>query len=201
MFSGIIEHQAKILERKDGLFTVENHFIETDLKIGQSIAHDGACMTLTNISPASYQFFVMQESLNVSSLGKKTVWDSLNVERSLLVSDRVDGHFVTGHIDTVWTVLSLEEIKDGSKILTIHFPEKYSSYTIRKGSITINGVSLTIVDDEPWTISVSIIPLTQEITNLWKLQKGDTVNLEFDMMGKYVAKLLWKTFDTVDSDE
>ncbi|MBP9778995.1 riboflavin synthase [Candidatus Gracilibacteria bacterium] len=191
MFSGIIEHKAKILTRDGGRFVVENTFDEA-LVIGQSIAHDGACMTLTNWSTEQYEFFVMEESLRVTNFGKKIIGDFFNVEQSLKLGDRIDGHMVTGHIDTTGVVRNTEKKEDGSMILSVSFDTQYQVNIIQKGSITINGVSLTIMETGDDFLSVSLIPLTQDWTNLGLLMVGDIVNLEFDMIGKYVAKILQK---------
>ena len=191
MFSGIIEHQARILDRKDGLFRVENTFWDS-LKEGQSIAHDGACMTLTTITPEYYEFFAMEETLRVTNFGKKNTGDNFNVERCIQIGERLDGHFVTGHVDTIGTVAKLERKDDNSLIYGVNFDPQYNNLLIQKGSITINGVSLTVVDAEDGFLSVSLIPLTQDWTNLGKSTLGDTVNLEFDMIGKYVTQLTRK---------
>ncbi len=191
MFSWIIEHKAKILTRDGWRFVVENTFDEA-LVIGQSIAHDGACMTLTNWSTEQYEFFVMEESLRVTNFWKKIIWDFFNVEQSLKLWDRIDGHMVTGHIDTTWVVRNTEKKEDGSMILSVSFDTQYQVNIIQKGSITINWVSLTIMETGDDFLSVSLIPLTQDWTNLWLLMVWDIVNLEFDMIGKYVAKILQK---------
>ncbi len=189
MFSWIIEHQARILSRNRGEFTVENTFPE-ELVLGQSIAHDGACMTLTEWNKDTYSFFVMEESLWVTNLGRKEVGDTFNVERSLKLWDRIDGHMVTGHIDTIWKVTNTLRNEDSSLIISISFDKKYKNLIVKKWSIAINGTSLTIVDTGDDWFSVSLIPLTQDWTNLWKLGIWDIINLEFDMLGKYVAKML-----------
>ncbi|MDD2693304.1 MAG: riboflavin synthase [Candidatus Gracilibacteria bacterium] len=191
MFSGIIEHQAKILDKKDGLFRMENTF-GNSLKEGQSIAHDGACMTLTKIENNYYEFFAMEETLRVTNFGTKKVNDTFNVERCIQIGERLDGHFVTGHIDTTGTVTRLEKKDDGSLIYGVNFDPKYNNLLIEKGSITLNGVSLTVVEVRDGFLSVSLIPLTQDWTNLGTSEIGDTVNLEFDMIGKYVTKLTHK---------
>lgn len=188
MFSGIIEHTAKILNREKGTFRVENTFREP-LQIGQSIAHDGACMTLTNITDDFYEFFVMDESLSVTNFREKKKWDLFNVERSMKLGDRIDGHMVTWHIDTVWKVVAKEYKDDGSCILTIDYPIEYDRYTIRKWSISVNGVSLTLVFSSEGAFVVSLIPLTQEWTNLGSIAVWESVNLEFDMFAKYIAEL------------
>jgi len=185
MFTGIIEKKSKILSKEGGRFCVENHFWN-DLKIWQSIAHDGACMTLEAFNNETYSFFVMEESLKKTNFSEKKVWEYFNIERCMRASDRVDGHFVSGHIDTTGNVSLVEKLQDNSLIVWVSFPEKFSKYTIKKWSIAINGVSLTLVDKKKWYISVSLIPLTQDWTNLWKLILWESVNIEFDMLGKYI---------------
>ncbi|MBP9812333.1 riboflavin synthase [Candidatus Gracilibacteria bacterium] len=187
MFSGIIEHKAKILFRDGGLFRVENTF-EEPLHIGQSIAHDGACMTLTRVDTDAYEFFVMEESLSITNFCDKLVSHVFNVERSLKLSDRLDGHMVSGHVDTVGKIILKKYQEDGSCLLGVSFDREYDALIIRKGSITINGVSLTIVDRDSGTLTVSLIPLTQDWTNLGEMNLGERVNLEFDMIGKYAAR-------------
>lgn len=188
MFSGIIEHQARILARDWWIFRVENVFSD-GLKEGQSIAHDGACMTLTNITPEYYEFFTMQESLSVTNFDTKKVGDTFNVERCLQLGDRIDGHFVSGHIDIVWKVILTEKQSDGSLLLGVSYESQYDSLVIKKWSITLNGVSLTIVSLDSGSLIVSLIPLTQDWTNLWHLRLGDRINMEFDMIGKYIQRL------------
>jgi len=188
MFSGIIENKAKILEVNNWTYTVENIFKKA-LKVWISIAHDWACMTITESNSEKYSFFVMEESIKKTNFKNKEVWDYFNIEWSLKLSDTMDWHFVSGHIDTTWEVTKIIENSDCSKYYYIKFNDKYSNLIIEKWSITINWVSLTVVDDLWDSLSVSIIPLTQEITNIWDLKKGDTVNLEFDILGKYINKL------------
>lgn len=195
MFSGIIEHQGKIISREWGLFRVENTFSDM-LKIGQSIAHDGACMTLTNISTEYYEFFVMEESLRVTNLGTKKVWDTFNVERCITLGERLDGHIVSWHIDTVGAVSKLEKKDDGSLIFGVEFDPMYSHLIIEKGSVSLNGTSLTIVEAGRWYLSASLIPLTQDWTNLGKSELWDSINIEFDMIGKYIHRLAMKNSPT-----
>ncbi len=191
MFSGIIEHQGKILKIHDGLFRIENMFGEI-LNEWQSIAHDGACMTITSSTLEHYEFFTMQESLSVTNFWTKETGDTFNVERSLRLGDRIDGHFVTGHIDTVGKVILLEKRGDGSLLYWISFDPRYDTLIIEKGSITINGTSLTVVTTSEGSLTVSLIPLTQNWTNLGISKIWESVNLEFDMIGKYVHKLTIK---------
>jgi len=186
MFSGIIERKSKILKAQTGHFEIEHSYKKWEIQLGQSIAHDGACMTLTEIWDRSYSFFMMEESLSKTHFSERKAWDYLNIERCLKVSDRIDGHFVSGHIDTTWELTFLERKDDNSLILWVSFDEKYSKYTIEKWSITLNWVSLTIVEIKAWYISVSLIPLTQDWTNLWDLNIWDILNIEFDLLWKYI---------------
>ena len=188
MFSGIIETQGNILAIRDGTFTVAHAYDPSELGVGESIAHDGACMSLTSISADSYTFFAMEETFRRTNFGDKQVGDTFNVERSLRLGDRLDGHLVAGHVDTVGTVTGVTRYDDRSEYLQIEFDRVYNAYIVPKGSIAVNGVSLTIVDAEDGWFSVSLIPLTQEMTNLSKLKIGSRVNLEFDSVGKYILR-------------
>ena len=191
MFSWIIEAKAKILNISDWRFEIENIFWKS-LKIGQSIAHDWACMTIEKFDDKNYTFFAMQETFDKTNFKYKKIWDYFNVERSLKIWDRIDWHFVSGHIDWVWEVEDIVIIDDKSKIIKIKYDEKFKNNLIQKGSITINWVSLTLVDTTNDSFKVSLIPLTQEITNLWLLKVWDNVNLEFDMLWKYINKIYSK---------
>ena len=188
MFSGIIEKKAKILDIENGTYTVENIWNES-LQIWQSIAHDWACMTITQSDEKKYSFFVMEESIKKTNFQNKKVWDTFNVEKSLKLSDSLDGHFVSGHIDTTWKITEIIENKDGSIYIHISFDKKFKNLIISKWSITISWVSLTVVEDQENSLSVSIIPLTQEVTNLWDLKEWELVNLEFDILWKYINKI------------
>lgn len=187
MFSWIIEKKAKILAIENWNFTVENVFNEP-LKIGQSIAHDGACMSITSFDEKKYTFFAMEESLKKTNFSTKKPWDFFNIERCVKVWDRLDGHIVSGHIDTIWEVFKIIKNNDTSIEVFVNFPESFSKYIIPRWSITINWVSLTIVKESSDFLSVCLIPITQEITNLWNLKVWDKVNLEFDIVWKYILK-------------
>lgn len=191
MFSGIIEYKSKILNIENWLFTVEKQFNE-DLKIWESIAHDWACMTIDSFTNDNYSFFAMEESFKKTNFWSKIVWDYFNVERSLALWDRLHGHFVSGHVDNIWIVSELKKISDWSLIITIEYNKDFSKYMIPKWSITVNWVSLTIVELESNNFSISLIPLTQSMTNLWDLKKWNKVNLEFDLLWKYVLNLINK---------
>lgn len=188
MFSGIIKNKAKILEIKNWYFTIKNIFAKK-IKTWMSIAHDWACMTIINSNEKNYSFFVMEESLKKTNFWDKKVWDTFNIEWSLKLSDSLDGHFVSWHIDTTWIVTKIIKNKDNSKYIYIKFDKKYKNLIIEKWSIAINWVSLTIVEDWEDYLSVSIIPITQEITNIWDLKVWNKVNLEFDIFWKYINKL------------
>lgn len=190
MFTWITEKQVKIKNIEAGRFTVENPF--ADLSIGQSIAHDGACMTLVDITPDTYSFFAMEETLRRTNFGTKKVGDTFNIERCLKSDGRLDGHFVTGHIDTTGTVTKIENKSDDSRVITISFPAENANLMVEKWSIAVNGVSLTVVDVGVDFFTISLIPHTLEVTNIGKLIVNDTVNLEFDLLGKYVAKQMKK---------
>jgi len=131
----------------------------------------------------------MEESIKKTNFQNKKVWDTFNVEKSLKLSDSLDGHFVSGHIDTTWKITEIIENKDGSIYIHISFDKKFKNLIISKGSITISWVSLTVVEDQENSLSVSIIPLTQEVTNLWDLKEWELVNLEFDILWKYINKI------------
>ena len=188
MFSWIVKNKAKILDIKDWVFTIENIFWK-DLKEWMSIAHDWACMTILEPKKKKYSFFAMKETISRTNFKEKKIWDSFNVEWSLKISDTMDWHFVTGHIDSKWKVKKIIKNEDSSIYIFINYPTKYNNLIIEKWSIAVNWVSLTIVEDWNNYFSVSIIPHTQEITNIWDLKVWDTVNLEFDILAKYIDKL------------
>ena len=185
MFTGIIEKKAKILDIQGSRFIVENLFWK-EVQVWQSIAHDWACMTLESVKKSEYSFFVMQESFLKLNFHEKKIWDFFNIERCLRVSDRIDGHFVSGHIDTTGNVKNLEKLPDNSLIITVWFAENFSKFVIQKWSIALNWVSLTVVERGEGFLTVSLIPLTQDWTNLGNIQVWDILNIEFDMLGKYI---------------
>lgn len=187
MFTWIITHRWKITKIEKWVFTIENPF-STPLSQWQSIAHDGACMSITEIWETTYSFFAMEESFKKTNFGAKRTGDFFNLEQCLAAGQKLDGHFVTWHIDTTWTITKKEYGNDASCFLWVSYNPEYAKFVIKKWSIAINGVSLTVVDAEPWFLSVRLIPLTQELTNLWAVSIWDLVNLEFDMLGKYVIQ-------------
>lgn len=189
MFTWIVENKSKILSIDWWKFRVENTFDIKDLIVWQSISHDWACMTLEKINKDSWEFFVMEESLKKTNFNTKKIWDFFNIERCLKIWDRLDWHIVSGHIDCIWKVIEINNISDWSKILKLKFDKTFNNLVIEKWSIAVNWVSLTIVDTWIDFFTTSIIPLTQNITNLWELCIWSIVNIEFDMFWKYINKL------------
>lgn len=190
MFTGIIETLARV-ERieKEGSnvhFTFSCDFTN-ELKIDQSVAHNGTCLTVIAIEGNEYTLTAIEETLIRTNLGLLEVGDVVNLERCTKVGSRLDGHIVQGHVDTVGTCVDIIEM-DGSTEFVFEYD--YDDVTVSKGSITINGVSLTVVQSEDKLFSVHIIPYTIEHTNFHTLKKGSKVNLEFDIIGKYVRKMM-----------
>lgn len=195
MFTGIIEEVGKVKEilNKKGNqnFTIETESILKNKKIGESIAVNGACMTITKIKGKTFQFDAMPESLELTNLAHIKVGEKVNLETALSINKGLDGHIVQGHIDCIGEII---EIKNDNKkfIIRIKIPKKIKKYICIKGSITINGVSLTISKLSETTFSVDLIPHTLENTNLKELKKGDKINLEADIIAKYLENLLKK---------
>jgi len=191
MFTGIIEGLGTVnkIEREgDNVhFTLASDF-SNELKIDQSLAHNGVCLTVIEINGTEYTVTAIDETLQKTNLGGLVVGDILNLERCMKLGDRLDGHIVQGHVDQTGKVVSVEEL-DGSWKFTFEYDSSTRNITVEKGSVTINGVSLTVVDSGDNTFSVCIIPYTFEHTNFGKFQVGTLVNLEFDIVGKYLTKL------------
>lgn len=201
MFSGIVETTAKVLrvdhphDSTNVDLTLTVPFWD-ELAIDQSVAHNGVCLTVVSIHPEekSYTVTAVQETLERSNLGDLKPGDRVNVERSMRSDGRLDGHIVQGHVDTTAECIGLEDV-GGSTYYTFRYnvPDEMAARgytTVEKGSVCINGVSLTVVDSERDTFKVAIIPYTKEITNFGDLSEGKRVNLEFDIIGKYLAKLI-----------
>lgn len=191
MFTGIIETLAKVtkIEKdQDNIhFTIQSS-ITSELSIDQSVAHNGVCLTVVSIENDSYVVTAIKETLVKTALGELTVGDTVNLERAMKMNARLDGHIVQGHVDTTGTCTAIENAH-GSWVFTFHYPLDPSQITIEKGSITVNGVSLTVVNAKANEFSVAIIPYTYEHTTFKNLKVNDRVNLEFDVIGKYVARL------------
>ena len=194
MFTGIIEGLSKVegieKENTNVHFTFSCAFTN-ELKIDQSIAHNGVCLTVIKINGHQYAVTAINETLQKTNLGTLKVGDHLNIERCMPANGRFDGHIVQGHVDQIGIVASIIDNK-GSWTYIIEYDNKLGNVTVEKGSITINGTSLTVVDSRDDAFSVCIIPYTFENTVFKYLKVNDTVNLEFDIVGKYVARLLGK---------
>lgn len=192
MFTGIVEQLGIVKNSKqEGQnihFEIEAGFTD-ELKIDQSIAHNGCCLTVVELKSKSFVVTAIQETLNKTNLGSWKVGCEINLERCMQINGRLDGHIVQGHVDTVGTCVSIGQ-NDGSWEFAFEYQSE--NVTVEKGSITINGVSLTVVNSKPNQFSVHIIPYTFENTNFRNIQLGDSVNLEFDIIGKYVARLMNK---------
>jgi riboflavin synthase len=190
MFTGIIETLGTIRaiekDQSNVHFTVEST-ITHELKIDQSVAHNGCCLTVVKIEGDSYVVTAIQETLDKTNLGDWEVGSKVNLERCMLLGARLDGHIVQGHVDTTATCVSVEDL-NGSWKYTFRYD--FDQPTVAKGSITVNGVSLTVVDSEKGLFSVHIIPYTYEHTNFHAFKVGSKINLEFDIIGKYVARLM-----------
>ena len=193
MFTGIIQGKGKIFETRSAgvglVFGIEADFEISDPEEGESIAINGVCLTARNISGRRFHADVSPESLSKTNLGDMSVGSGVNLERALRLSDRLGGHLVSGHVDAVGEVIAKENLGNFT-IFTFRIPAGLSRYIIQKGSITIDGISLTVNSCDQQTFSVSIIPHTMQVTMLGHIDQGSKVNLEVDIIGKYVEKLL-----------
>ncbi len=191
MFTGIIETlgviKNKISDQGNIHLTVQSS-ITSQLKIDQSVAHNGICLTVVAIDGDTYTVTAIDETIQKTTLGNWQINDIINIERAMKLGDRLDGHIVQGHVDQIGVCKQVIQ-KDGSWVFTFSYDKNKSNITIEKGSITINGTSLTVVNSKINEFSVAIIPYTYEHTNFKTFKKGTVVNLEFDVIGKYVARL------------
>ena len=191
MFTGIIETLGIIKDLKkdnSNLNITVSSGITHELKIDQSVAHNGVCLTVIAINNGEYTVTAIKETIEKTNLADWKVGDLLNLERAMKLGERLDGHIVQGHVDQTGICKSIEEA-NGSWYFTFEYDSNFNNITIEKGSITINGVSLTVVNSKEKEFSVAIIPYTFEHTNFKNIQIGTTINLEFDVVGKYVARL------------
>lgn len=191
MFTGIIEDLGTVskVEKEDGnLHLTINSKITPELKIDQSVAHNGICLTVVDISGNDYTVTAIKETIDKTNIGDLQPGAIVNLERAMKLGDRLDGHMVQGHVDQVGTCESIKEA-NGSWFFTFHYDSNFGNVTIEKGSITVNGVSLTVVNSETNRFSVAIIPYTYEHTNFKTFEVGTKINLEFDVLGKYIQKL------------
>ena len=191
MFTGIIEAFGRVvaLENIGGNLNISiESELSTELKVDQSVSHNGVCLTVVKCDSKNYTVTAIEETLTKTNLDSLKLGSLINLERAMKLGDRLDGHMVQGHIDQ--TARCIETIaKDGSWIFTFDYDKQSDHITIEKGSITINGVSLTVVNSKDHQFSVAIIPYTYKFTNFNQLKVGDYVNLEFDLIGKYLSKL------------
>lgn len=196
MFSGIVEEMATVVaitkEQENIDLTLRCSFVD-ELKIDQSVAHNGVCLTVVNILDGCYTVTAMKETLDRSNLGLLKVGDRVNVERSMLMNGRLDGHIVQGHVDQTAVCTDMQDA-EGSTYFTFKYDidremARRGYFTVDKGSVTVNGVSLTVCRPTDNTFTVAIIPFTKEVTNFHDIKVGTVVNIEFDILGKYIARL------------
>ena len=193
MFSGIVEEAARVVsleKEQENLHITMNCSFTDELKIDQSISHNGVCLTVVDISGDTYTVTAIKETLMKSNLGLLELGDKVNLERSTRLDSRLDGHMVQGHVDLTATCTKVTEA-EGSWYYTFEFePSGEEHITVEKGSVSVNGVSLTVVNSQERSFQVAIIPFTYELTNFHQFKVGTVVNLEFDIIGKYIARIL-----------
>ena len=192
MFTGIIEDLGilKKIEKEEG--NINLYFkskLTQELKIDQSLSHNGVCLTIVSVDNNIYKVTAIKETLDKSNLGELKVNSIVNLERAMKNNARLDGHYVQGHVDQIAKCLNVKET-DGSWYYEFEYDNTLNNITIEKGSIAVNGVSLTVIDSKLNGFSVAVIPYTYNNTNFKKIQRGDNVNIEFDMIGKYISKLI-----------
>nr|WP_321233884.1 riboflavin synthase [uncultured Psychroserpens sp.] len=191
MFTGIIEDLGIITnlrKEQDNLhLTIQSH-LASELKIDQSVAHNGICLTVVDISGDNYTVTAIKETIDKTNIGDLQINDAVNLERAMKLGDRLDGHIVQGHVDQIGVCEQIKEA-NGSWLFTFSYNGNLGNVTIEKGSATVNGVSLTVVNSGKTNFSVAIIPYTYEHTNFKYLKQGSKINLEFDVLGKYIQKL------------
>ena len=191
MFTGIIEVLGEVInitrDKKNLHITVKSS-LSSELKIDQSLAHNGVCLTVVELGENTHTVTAIQETIDKSNIGSLQIGDKVNLERAMLLGARLDGHIVQGHVDQVGKCIDVQKL-EGSWFFTFEYDTQLNNITIEKGSITVNGVSLTVVNSNKNSFSVAIIPYTFENTNFSTFKINDFVNLEFDVIGKYVARL------------
>ncbi|MCF8272982.1 MAG: riboflavin synthase [Flavobacteriaceae bacterium] len=192
MFTGIIEDMGIVTNLKRDLnnlhISIKSN-LTSELKVDQSVSHNGVCLTIVDIENGVYTVTAIQETLEKSNIGSLKINDKVNLERAMKLGDRLDGHIVQGHVDQTAVCSKVKET-NGSWMFTFNYDSKLNNITIEKGSITVNGTSLTVVNSQKESFSVAIIPYTYNHTNFSTFKEGTLVNLEFDVLGKYVAKLI-----------
>ena len=191
MFTGIIEAFGvvkNLVQESENLHLTLESPITSELKIDQSLAHNGVCLTVVKIDGNAYTVTAIKETLEKTNLGDLTIGDKVNLERAMLIGSRLDGHIVQGHVDQIGVCTAISE-EGGSWKFSFEYDPKQNNITIEKGSITVNGTSLTVVDSGRNTFSVAIIPYTYEHTVFHQFEIGTRINLEFDLIGKYITKM------------
>ncbi len=194
MFTGIIETLGQVtqLQKEQGnLHITINSSLSDELKIDQSVSHNGVCLTVVAMGDSTHIVTAIEETLKKTNIGQLKVHDLVNLERCMQMNGRLDGHIVQGHVDQTAVCVGLEETS-GSWVFTFEYQSILGNVTVEKGSVCINGISLTVVNSNENSFSVAIIPYTYQHTNLQHVKIGDKVNIEFDIIGKYVAKLMGK---------
>jgi riboflavin synthase len=194
MFTGIIEELGVVTDLKkdkENIHLTVKSNISNELKIDQSLSHNGICLTVVSLDDYSHTVTAIKETIDKSNFGNLKIGSKINLERAMKMGARLDGHIVQGHVDQIGRCTDVTET-EGSWFYSFEYDNKLNNLTIEKGSITVNGVSLTVVNSKKISFSVAIIPFTHEHTNFHDIKTGDYVNLEFDVIGKYVAKLLEK---------
>lgn len=197
MFSGIVEEAAQVValrKEQENLHISMRCSFTNELKIDQSVSHNGVCLTVVDIKEDVYTVTAIKETLDKSNLGLLKIGSKVNLERSMMMNGRLDGHIVQGHVDQTATCIEVIE-NEGSWYYTFQYEldavlAKQGYMTVEKGSVTVNGVSLTVCNSQKNSFSVAIIPFTYEFTNFHQLQKGSVVNIEFDIIGKYISKMM-----------
>jgi riboflavin synthase len=193
MFSGIVEEAAtvvKLEKEKENLHITMNCSFSDELKVDQSVAHNGVCLTVVKKTKKTFTVTAIRETLDKTNLGLLKPGDKVNLERSTRLDGRLDGHMVQGHVDQTAVCTAVEEA-EGSWYFTFGYEPTQDDYiTVEKGSISVNGVSLTVVNSQTKSFQVAIIPFTWEVTNFHQIKKGTVVNIEFDILGKYIAKIV-----------
>jgi riboflavin synthase len=192
MFTGIIETLGKVIDLQQdhgNLHITVESTISNELKIDQSVAHNGICLTVVAVADGQHTVTAIEETLSKTSLGHLKLNEPVNLERCMQMNARLDGHIVQGHVDQTAICTQFKEL-DGSWEYTFEYDANTGNVTVEKGSICVNGISLTVVNSQANSFSVAIIPYTFEHTNLYNVHEGSTVNLEFDIIGKYVARLM-----------
>ncbi len=192
MFSGIVEETGivkNIIKEGENVHFMLSCSFVNELKIDQSVSHNGVCLTVVDVRDKTYTVTAIQETLIKSNLGLLRIGDKVNLERSMKPDSLLDGHIVQGHVDQT-AVCTKMEVADGSRYYTFEYEPQNDNITVEKGSVSVNGVSLTVVNSKDKSFQVAIIPFTHQVTNFHEIKPGTVVNIEFDIIGKYITKIM-----------